>query len=141
MYQRIDISGSDNSLPEYWYNHLFAGTQMLLSFCYFASILGMALSPRQAQPWQRAWNASSRDFRRQVESAPVSSPDTSTLSGQRSCSVPQSQNGKNSSCCDGDNEKIVKESDDVPLLTDDLAYSKGESIVIIEPGDHGFDIR
>ncbi|RUS78541.1 hypothetical protein EGW08_013684 [Elysia chlorotica] len=43
------LCGSDNALPVDWYNHLFAGTQMLLSFCYFASILGLTLSPTQLE--------------------------------------------------------------------------------------------
>ncbi|GFS12677.1 hypothetical protein ElyMa_003117500 [Elysia marginata] len=59
------LCGSDNALPVDWYNHLFAGTQMLLSFCYFASILGMALSPRPpaAKPKQREPKLLPRGYR------------------------------------------------------------------------------
>ncbi|XP_012941509.1 uncharacterized protein LOC101860759, partial [Aplysia californica] len=39
------LCGSDNVLPVEWYNCIFAGIQMLLSFCYFASILGIAMAP------------------------------------------------------------------------------------------------
>ncbi|XP_076451639.1 uncharacterized protein LOC143287496 isoform X2 [Babylonia areolata] len=38
------LCGSDNVLPKFWYNCLFAALQMLLSFIYFASILGQTLS-------------------------------------------------------------------------------------------------
>lgn len=39
------LCGSSNVLPLEWYNCIFAGIQMLLSFCYFASILGIAMTP------------------------------------------------------------------------------------------------
>ncbi|KAL8568034.1 hypothetical protein ACOMHN_000258 [Nucella lapillus] len=44
------LCGSDNVLPKYWYNCLFASVQMLLSFIYFASILGHTLS-QDTQYW------------------------------------------------------------------------------------------
>ncbi|XP_041378348.1 uncharacterized protein LOC121390568 isoform X2 [Gigantopelta aegis] len=40
------LCGSDNALPVEWYNCIFAAIQMLLSFVYFASILGQAITPK-----------------------------------------------------------------------------------------------
>lgn len=39
------LCGSSAVLPNDWYNYIFVSVQMLLSFMYFASILGQAISP------------------------------------------------------------------------------------------------
>ncbi|KAK7487651.1 hypothetical protein BaRGS_00021070, partial [Batillaria attramentaria] len=44
------LCGSDNVLPQEWYNCLFTSCQMLMSFVYFASILGQTLS-QDTQYW------------------------------------------------------------------------------------------
>ncbi|XP_060066350.1 uncharacterized protein LOC132546645 [Ylistrum balloti] len=61
------LCGTASTSPFQWYNYIFVSLQMLLSFMYFASILGHALTPIAADtPKQRRLRAMS-EARRQPE--------------------------------------------------------------------------